>query len=486
MNTSSTTQIHLVISEPEGREWTYPMDAESNVIVGSSESCGILLKSEKIAPMHCSIRLNEGQLWIRDWLPEGDTIVNGSYLTDETELQEGDRIGLGGFQIVVALPDSSPESTSPAHSVEPTKSGLSRSLDQIDQLRAMIDEPAPTFEFSEPTHSVVDDTNWDEPSYESNREDLESPANLAATNPPETGKEPSAYEHHVDVDEVELMREEIEFLQDELKERDARIQELEAQDSADHMTLPETPDEGEVAKLVHRLEELLDELDGSDRRIRTLEDLLKASEDMNQAEQEERYQLEVWVGNIEKLVSEREHEWKAENERLKAQVERLKADYKAVQQAAPPKVAESSASDQAQKKYQQAAEQLHQQNLQLREKLTEAVTQCETLAARVTAMESTSDQVVDAQVTQQKMQELQVEVTRERAEIARQRAELARLHDELEQKTAQIPESGNRDADRRVKAMRQHLREIHETEKTNKPESGLGARISRLWNRLDR
>ncbi len=128
-----------------------------------------------------------------------------------------------------------------------------------------------------------------------------------------------------DNEEVELLRMEVDQLRFELAEKDAQVQELSsnrAQPEFDH-------DENEdTVRLVNRLEELLDELQTSDERTRSMEDLLRASDVATQAEREERRHLESWVEEIEQRVSQREAESAAESSRLQTKLEEMRGRFK--------------------------------------------------------------------------------------------------------------------------------------------------------------
>src|SRR5262245_11043947 len=104
---------------------------------------------------------------------------------------------------------------------------------------------------------------------------------------------------------VDLLRAEISQLEQELADRDAKITELTETLSAGGSTA-ETPDESQpdTLALVARLEQLLDELDRKDQREASLQELLRAAEDANEAEHEERAQIESWLAEIERRVGE--------------------------------------------------------------------------------------------------------------------------------------------------------------------------------------
>ena len=72
------------------------------------------------------------------------------------------------------------------------------------------------------------------------------------------------------------------------------------------------------------------------------------------------------------------------------------------------------------------------------------------------------------------------------AEIAEQKAEMARKREELEQERFELRQKASRDADLKVRALRDHLKEIHTSEQKEQEEKKLSSRIARLWRRMDR
>ena len=112
---------------------------------------------------------------------------------------------------------------------------------------------------------------------------------------------------------------EVDQLRFELAERDAQVQKL-----SSNRAQPEFDDDenDETVRLVNRLEELLDELQTSDERVRGMEELLRASDQATQAEREERCHLESWVEEIEQRVAQREAESAAELSRLQMRLGR--------------------------------------------------------------------------------------------------------------------------------------------------------------------
>ena len=83
-------------------------------------------------------------------------------------------------------------------------------------------------------------------------------------------------------------------------------------------------DDDESLRLENRLEELLQELQSTDQRVRGMEELLRVSDQATQAEQEERSHLERWVTEIERRVANREAESLAEVQRISTRFEEAK------------------------------------------------------------------------------------------------------------------------------------------------------------------
>ena len=79
----------------------------------------------------------------------------------------------------------------------------------------------------------------------------------------------------------------------------------------------------------------------------------------------------------------------------------------------------------------------------------------------------------------------------ERAKLAKEQAAVSRLRYELSSKLTEIeqmPKSDNRadqETGQRIRALREHLREIHEQEKDEVKESTLATRLAKLWKRVE-
>ena len=74
----------------------------SRITIGRKQGCDICLSDDKsVSGLHCSIRLQDGQLYIKDENSSNGTYLNDLQLNDECPLQSGDllEIGLTRFRI---------------------------------------------------------------------------------------------------------------------------------------------------------------------------------------------------------------------------------------------------------------------------------------------------------------------------------------------------------------------------------------------------
>jgi chromosome segregation ATPase len=283
-------------------------------------------------------------------------------------------------------------------------------------------------------------------------------------------------------EEIDLLRSEIELLQSELSQRDAELLNVREQ-MLSTCDVDEPADDEEVVRLVNRLEELLDELKSSDDRVLTLEEFLRASDEANQAEQEERRQLESWVAEIEQRVSAREAESAAEISRLQGRNKETQNQLRRAE-AQIRKMAQPSSNDSSAQSFSNEAIQgLRQQNEEMSRQLQALNEENEALRKEISDNQSAGSSE-EVRSLEQKLAQLELDASRERADLARQRAEIERAKDEIQQKLVSGTVS---DSDCRFAAMRQHLRELHEAdelEREEKRQRSLSGRIARLLGRV--
>lgn len=79
-------------------------DGES--LVGRDEKCAVRIGSHEVSREHCLFRATPDRLFVRDLGSSNGTFVNGTAITEETELKPGDLVVVGpmGFRAQGSLP----------------------------------------------------------------------------------------------------------------------------------------------------------------------------------------------------------------------------------------------------------------------------------------------------------------------------------------------------------------------------------------------
>lgn len=462
MQTNTPTALKtmaLDVTTAQGQTFQYELKEDASVFVGSSSTCGLRLSGKGVEDIHCMLLSSDGELRVHGW-HTGSTSLNGVTITDEAELRPGDVLAIGDHQIVfgVAVKATAPESQSePAPLPTPSPIQSERIRDEI---------PTPPMPVPPPSRSEVETVAMDDFDFDpACVEDFDSEGSLSTT-----------------LNSEDSLALEVEQLRIELAHRDAQVAEL--MDQQGDGFANDTDDETTV-RLVNRLEDLLEELEDSDRRSLELEQLLRLSDEATQAEREEREHLETWMSEIENRVSQRELESEAQLERLQSKLDetrtRLEQSESQVNRVLQSTPGESGTSDDS------MLVELQQQNADLESRLHKQAEESELLRDQLENSDELESALAETQRLEQKMLQMEVETSRERAELAREKAELLRTQDELEKQMREQAEMS--DSDTRFTAMRQHLRERYESEKSEREERrsrSLGGRISQLLKSVKR
>ena len=450
------TMLYLLSENPEGDRSTVPIQPEDCLFAGSGSGCHVKLSGDNIAAIHCVFWMDlDGSVHVQDRGKTNKTTLNGQPF-DVAVFSEGDEILIGNCRL----------SISTAATAEP--------------------------EVAVP----VETTNWE-------NHDLLSPANEVQDCPPETVVEldtpnevdaptissalPAldegwhfeedeeedtliSFENESNFHENEMLRMEVEQLRSELAQRDAQSPLNNGSQENDEALSPQATE-----RLVLRLEELLDELQSSDDRIHKLEELLRLSDSATQAEQQERKQLESWVAGIEDRVCQKEAESVAELEHANQQLQIANTRIRDLETRLEKVINSGNHQDTtAVKEFQQQLERAQTQYQQVMDENAQLKSQLEEQRAPGRSQ-------AEFEALEEKLMQLEVAKSRERAEMARQRAEMERMVHQLESNSkSQIK---LQDADTRVRAMQLHLRELHDQEQQEKKERSLGTRISQLFSR---
>ena len=312
---SDNLMYSLNVIRPDGSSFEYALQDDASVFAGCGNSCGLFIEGNGVEELHCMLVMSDGRLYVRDW-HTGRTNVNGHSIEDETELRNGDELRIGDFRMAVRACLAPPCPTPCEPEVDPCQ--VEPDTFETEDNSALVQETEDLQVNFEATDPVVEENSepmaFDVP--EETPAMQESAMDSFAFDPNEDVDEESESDSEEFTDEsseeLKQMKMEIQQLQMDLAQRDAEL--AQNQNSSD--AEPETADDETTLRLVNRLEDLLEELQLSDQRVLELEQLLRASDDANQAEREERQQLESWVQEIEQRVSQKEAETQAEMERL--------------------------------------------------------------------------------------------------------------------------------------------------------------------------
>lgn len=470
----------LIIRRPDGGEFVHELASGNGAIAGSDRTCSLHLDGEDVAALHCMIRFENGQIHVKDWYSESGTFVNDQKIHTETILPEGGVLRIGKFSITVRYESVASREESPVEVPDNASADACEQPSQFDLNdnggpdttgqddsnaefgMPPFDETAP--EFGDHTVEWFDQTD----SSDDDHDFLPSNSGLDAD-----GCDPETFA---------LLQSEVEHLQNELAQRDARLEELTATaDAGDHSVASVSNCEpSETAALVDRLEQLLDELNQSDERMATMEELLRLAEEANVADREERRQIDGWVGDIECRIGEKESEWTAEMDVLRQRIEEVSEERNRLEL----RIGQAGASKEQQAEFQRILLQVRGQADAMRARLDESEAEKAQLEARLEELNGEGLEKLLQQRVDEVMREERLIHAQEQATMARERAELSRVKMELE-RSRESKMDGQNEIDGKFRAFRDHLKDLQVQESQEKQERSLSSRLSKLWKRLE-
>ena len=504
----------------------HALEEGRSVFIGRGESCGIQIKGDSVADIHCLVDVDDENVSIQDWASDAGTIVNGTAIDDKTPIWVGDSIVIGSTTLeLIGKPSSQKANSNQASAQAEETREESVGMENLGcdlsegESTALIDPPPGVEPSLERLSDSFEDTTLEPQSEEPIEDamvesavaestaalcDLVSPVEDHSSDGEELNRDDDGFDDkfcsnhltaedldwdpttfdddHVDAEIVQLLKSEIEDLRIQVAERDEQLATMEGHEPSDPQQA--AADQGATfagefgsTELVGRVEDLLAELAEHDERVSTLQELLQMAEIQNQAEREERNCLETWVGEIEQRIGERESEWQAEQDALRGRLESVAEERDQFQQqlhAAAKRYGEASV---GQVDPDETLQKLQKQNAELQ-----------------TALEDAQKQLVglNRQIEHQKTEEPE-SLQNERAELAQEKAASSRMRFQLSKQLQDIEgvsdakDQPDREFAYKLQTLREHLREIHEEEKIEREQKGesLFGRISNLWKRVD-
>ncbi len=468
-NFDTANPPYLLVSSDTSEHSVVPLTVGASVFVGSSSSCGVQILDESVQQLHCMVQLQENNvLNIQDW-NTGATFLNDRCVLDETQVNSGDVITVGQCRLTAVLDAEFHHGVA----VELLSGGdldiAEEPLGPIDLKNDLCGEADDVLNFN------VGDGPTSKPDQVAEvgfKYDFDADLKESSVD-----NNPSFEPLPIEGTSMSIEAEQLRF---ELADRDAQIMVLKQKIAS--LGQSSTVDESDTVKLVSRLEDLLVELESSDERVQGLEELLRVAEQAAAAEREERSQIDKWLTEVEKRVGQREAESQAEIDSLARQVQAAKEDAGVMQTQLASIVSVNDGSE----KNDDALAVLNKQVEVLRASLQEAQEKNRELLKRPVLSDEDIDLRAKMLAAKDELAKFRLEVSKERAEMARRQAELESIRDELELRVSKSSRSSD-ESDARLRAMREHLRDIHAEEKAAKAEqksNSLGGRIATLLNRL--
>ena len=490
---------YLFVQTFDSEDCAFALDIDNSLFLGSGGHCGVILPDEDAESTHCMFWINEQNvLRVQDWDTSGRTLVNGQPVCSEVILKSGDELKIGNTKIMPVLdrqmhqkivgqlstqrfmtsPKPNKEATMPAetsqtHS-EPETNSETKQRVADDECKIDSDEKMANLESDSqhPSEDLLADDS--QQAFSQTDEGIEFGYEVISFGKEEDNQGPT------DPNEAERLQLEVDQLRQQITDQESQFDGV---GDSQHHSQFETVENDDTIQLVNRLEELLEELSNSDDRVRGLEELLRVSDNATQAERDERQQLESWVSEIEQRVEQKEAESAAEMGRLESRLSDTREQLKVAHTQL--KSALQSTTGSTNSHADELALELRQQIEQLQEQLESARIENERLC-KASPVNTGDDVHEELLRTKEELLQAKVDSSREQAELSRQRVELEQLKGELDEKLKNAKKLGN--GDTRLKAMRQHLREIHEEEKIEREErrqKSLSGRISRLLQRVN-
>ena len=441
---SHVVSVNIVASGAGDLRVVHLLHEGDSVMVGSDDQCGLQLPDPTVSPKQCLIQLQQGELLLHDWCAREGTRVNGQPVEGEALVSPEDRIEFGNVALTfegVVLPSDDDVQARDDSVLSHERQDEIPTDNQVTRTPAALELPVPV-----------------------ERPVAREETDVVGVVEPRKSVEEST---------IDLLQTELQLLEAQLSEKDALIAELSQQGESNDRDC----DSNDFAS--QRVQRLLVELDQSEQRIAALEELSQHTEEVRLAEQEEKRQLDAWVGDIERRLVQREEEIQAECDVLRERLQQATQDREDVEGRVDT-LLENRGDDQGLKEMIQV---LQRDNESLRARVDSATNQCRELEKECNELrqqnteEAVEQRIVDAVRTER------LELAQERAELSRQKRELSRnlsqASQQMEKQAAVHP------ADDKFRVFREQLRELHAQEKAEYVPPSLGQRLVQLWQRLD-
>lgn len=118
-HSAKKSQFSLSIQRQSASAIEQSLDDGRSVFIGKTPSCGIQVKGQDVADIHCLIDVDGEEAFIQDWASKVGTLVNGQIVEDKTAIKEGDRIQIGAVELLVVINAQAKQTLDAAASTPP-------------------------------------------------------------------------------------------------------------------------------------------------------------------------------------------------------------------------------------------------------------------------------------------------------------------------------------------------------------------------------
>jgi len=94
--------VNLVLFKKSGRSRAFALPS-SVTVVGRRQDCDLCIPLMVVSKRHCELNLDSGSLRLRDLGSRNGTYLNGTLVTDEAEINAGDKIQIGPLNFVAQI-----------------------------------------------------------------------------------------------------------------------------------------------------------------------------------------------------------------------------------------------------------------------------------------------------------------------------------------------------------------------------------------------
>jgi pSer/pThr/pTyr-binding forkhead associated (FHA) protein len=134
-----TIRLRIVQGRPAGKSMLFP---RGEYVFGRGAECHVRPNSDWVSRQHCLLRVTAEGAFLRDLGSRNGTLVNGTRLTDERHLQEGDQLQVGPLVFEVLLGEPVPDAAAatleaPSGRASPDKDTAAMRAVDTEELRAL-------------------------------------------------------------------------------------------------------------------------------------------------------------------------------------------------------------------------------------------------------------------------------------------------------------------------------------------------------------